>query len=143
MGIERKRNVTITIDAVTINSMLVRSKLPMPIPRGIMKEYIMSEGSSGPGIRVLDPLGVHVSYTDFEFEGQLITASDLSLLQGYWLDYRRPKTLTITEVDISTDVYKFLFAEDGFLPDLQSAAVDYSEDKYRCKFKLKILNKVA
>lgn len=135
-------DTTITFCGVVMERFQLTKQLPFPIYKSRLKEHYMTEGTGGAGIRVLEPLGAHVSYCDFEFRAGFLTSANIITFETAFFDQRTPKTLIITVPDDSTVTYKVLFAEDGFQPSLQDAGVEYYEDLYMVDFKLKILNKV-
>ena len=91
---------------------------------------------------MIQPLGSHISYSNIRFTVGLLTSSQISTLHNYFLDQRSVKTLTITTPDSSTDVYKVLFADDGFEPRIYLGA-DYDEDKYPAILEFRILEKTS
>lgn len=148
MTITPPGSTTITIAGVAFTGLQLpykRSAIPLPKPKGMMKPYFMSEGEDGPGVRRWDLLGAHVSYQDYKLTVQKVASSDVSTIEtafyNQWTN-RTANELTIAQTGVSTDVYNFLFAEDGFDPSLHLGA-QIGDDAYIIKFKLHILEKTA
>lgn len=129
---------------ITFNRLQLGSRLPVPIPSSRLREHFMTEGGDGPGIRVIECLGAHLSYSDFNFRAEMITAGELSTLLSAFLDQRTPKTLRIYNPTVGLAVYEVLFAENGFKPDMLDDLSDYEDDyPYAADFELKILRLVS
>lgn len=133
-------DLTFSFCGVTLTREQLNSRLPMPTYKSNIKEHFMTDGADGNGIRVIEPLGAHISHCDFEFSASLLTASDLELFEQAYFDQRTPKTLVITIPGYVTTTYTVLFAADGYQPALQDSWVEYYEEIYRADFKLHILS---
>ena len=143
MGRSKDRNITLSLDSLTWSGAQLPPGLPLPKPVAKSKEYFMSAGSTGPGIRVVDPLGAHVSYQNVEFRVDLLSSLDIATLETYFAAQRTVRTYTVTTPSVSTHIYKVLFADDGFEPFIYTK-VDYDEDQaYFAVLKLRILEKIS
>lgn len=134
-------STTIQLCGVTMSRVQLPKRLPYPQYRSRIKEHFMTEGEGGPGIRVIEPLGAHISYSDFEFAAGFLTAANIVTFETAFLDQRTPQTLTITVPGDSTVTYYVLFDANGLEVMLQDSFVGYDEDLYSAIFKLKILYK--
>lgn len=135
-------DTTIQFCGITLTRVQLEKQLPYPTYRNRIKEHYMSQGSDGPGIRVIEPLGAHISYSDFNFSAGFLTTSNIQTFENAFWDYRTPKTLVISVPGDSNVVYSVLFGEPGLEVALQDKNVEYYDDLYAARFNLKILSKV-
>lgn len=135
-------DTTITFCGIVITRHELTKQLPYPTYKCRVKEHFMTEGGEGPGLRVLELLGAHISYSDFEFRAGFLTSANIVTLETAFFDQRTIKTLTITVPGDSAVSYYCLFQENGLTVQPQDALVEYYEDLYMADFKLHILSKV-
>ena len=129
---------------VTFGRVKLSSRLPVPQPRSRQKEHFMSESASGPGIRVIEPLGAHMSYSDIKFRLELLTPGNLTTLMNAFLNYRQYQTLTIGNPTVGNATYQVLFAENGFVPDFMDDLSDYEDEyPYAADILVKVLRRTA
>lgn len=133
-------DLTFQMCGVTMNREQLGDKLPMPTYQSNIKEHFMTDGEDGNGIRVLEPLGAHSSHCDFEFTADLLSASELATFEAAFFDQREPKTLRIQVPLFMDKTYTFLFAADGFKPEMMDTYVEYFHDTpYKATFRLHIM----
>lgn len=145
------QNVTsITFCGVTLSKVKLASRLPVPQIHNRIKEHYMSEGSGGAGIRVLEPLGAHMSYGSISFRAECLTSAQLQTFYSAVLNYGTSQTLTISNSLVGNATYKVMFAEDGFKPDLMDELLDYDDFRgagvvgpYAADFNLLILMRTS
>jgi len=138
MGVE---NTIITFEGVAMTGIQLPKRLPYPEYTCRLKEWFMTEGALESGIRVIEPLGAHISYSDFEWAAGNLTAANLVTFENSFFAQRTPKTLVITVPGDSAQTFSVLFAADGYKPQPQDALVGYDENLYSVIFKVKILTK--
>lgn len=137
-------DTAISFCGVTLTRLQLATRLPVPMPSCRLKEHYMTEGSEGPGIRVIEPLGAHMSYSDLRFRAEMLTAANLTTFLNAFLDQRTAKTLAIYNPLVGTAVYEVLFAENGYKPDMLDDLSDYEDDyPYAADFEVKILRLVS
>lgn len=137
-------DTSITFCGVALSRLELSTRLPVPMPQSRLKEHFMTEGTLGPGIRVIEPLGAHMSYSDLRFRAEKLTAANLTTFLNAFLDQRTPKTLVISNVTIGAATYSVLFAENGFKPDMLDDLSDYEDEfPYAADFEVKILRRVS
>lgn len=147
----QSKNVTsITFCGVTLPKVKLASRLPVPQIHNRVKEHYMSEGSSGPGIRVLEPLGAHMSYGSISFRAEGLTAAQIQTYYTAVLNYTAAQTLTISNSYVGSATYQVMFSEDGFKPDLMDELLDYDDFRgtsevgpYAADFNLLILRRTS
>lgn len=123
-------DTTISLCGVTMTRVQLARRLPYPQYRSRMKEHFMTEGESGAGIRVLEPLGAHISYSDFQFAAGFLTSANIITFETAFFNQRTAQTLTITVPDDSAVSYKVLFGENGLEVMLQDELVEYYQNLY-------------
>lgn len=142
---------TITLAGVPMNKLLLQRRLPVLKYHSRMSETYMSDGGpDAPALRVNQPLGAHISYADFEFTANALTAGQIQTLGNAFLDQYTPQTLTISWSEEDSVSYSVLFGPDGFDYDIQDEDVDYDDHLmstsagiYTADFILRILSVVA
>lgn len=113
----------------------------------------MSEGSVGggarAGIRVIEPLGAHMSYGSLSFRGELLTAGNVSTFLTAFFNYRQAQTLSIQNTIVGNATYQVLFAENGLVPEIMDSLLDYADfdgeslGPYAINFSVKILRRTS
>lgn len=127
MGITAPRDLTVTFGSVTILSHQMPDELPMPVPEGIVTPYQMSEGSDGPGLRVLHVVEPHISNTDLEIVFRALTSAQVSQMYADYLANKTIKTYSVTDNrDATVNAYKFVYQKRGFIPRIARRA-DHSD----------------
>lgn len=127
MGITAPRDLTVKWGNVTILTHQMPDELPMPIPEGIVTPHQMSEGSDGPGLRVLHVVEPHISNTDMEITFRALTSAQISQMYADYLANKTIKTYSVTDNrDDSVNAYKFVYQKKGFIPRIARRA-DHSD----------------
>lgn len=134
----------ITFGSVTFARINVGKSLPIPTPGCRVKEHFMSTGAGGSGIRVIEGLGAHISYSDFQFKAELVSSSQMDALMNMFLDQDTAKTLSIIAPGLATVTYKTAFTENGLVPEMQDPLSEYAENyPFKALIKLHILQRTA
>lgn len=113
--------------------------LPMPTFSSNVKEHYMTDGENGNGIRVIEPLGAHISHCDFDFTIGRLSPADVTAFRTAFFNQRTPQTLTITVPSYSSNSYTVIFASGGLSISIDPRA-EYYHKGYSAKIKVHIVS---
>lgn len=137
-----RQGTVISLAGQTFSGIELPNPLPIPTPVGRMKEWFMSDGGEDdPGLRVQEPLGAHVSYSDFEFTLGALSRAKIDALSTAFYNQATAKAFSITPPDEPSMLYTVLFAPDGFQPALRRGCGYDDPLRYSARIRLRILTR--